>query len=452
MKNNLNYEILMNGINFKSFFINNEEKIRSKGKIDLKIIGDGLKDLANGKESFFYYSQILTEYEENNNFEKVLSIYSKMINNLIEYRNSEDYKELNRQEQYKFLEMCDGVIFGKVIEKITYGNYVNINIDQNIKKIFINTLHISHNIFFDEIVKKVVEKDRLNNGSNIHSPNAKMSLKMSLLDNLIRLMHLKIISFIGNERKENKYLYDIKKIEIDNNINDLNRNIDLLAGIFFRKVKTDENVNYIIANSIMEDSRSYVLKELLTKSHILNSSHYVTGELATQQDYAEILKTLNKNLVNGIDTAYINSINGNSNYIVKICELSLLTDSISKTISRYNENKEKKLINNIKNGLMNYLSNTKLINNVKYENRNSNESVLFISLNKEENLSDIFKEYERIISEIIINDDFMERFGDDFEKFSGSISTKLFKKEREVLLLNQLIDKELKVDKIKKKI
>lgn len=41
---------------------------------------------------------------------------------------------------------------------------------------------------------------------------------MSLLDNLIRLMHLKIISFIGNERKENKYLYDIKKIEIDNNI------------------------------------------------------------------------------------------------------------------------------------------------------------------------------------------------------------------------------------------
>ena len=72
MKNNLNYEILMNGINFKSFFINNEEKIRSKGKIDLKIIDDGLKDLANGKESFYYYSQILTEYEENNNFEKVL--------------------------------------------------------------------------------------------------------------------------------------------------------------------------------------------------------------------------------------------------------------------------------------------------------------------------------------------------------------------------------------------
>lgn len=275
---------------------------------------------------------------------------------------------------------------------------------------------------------------------------------MSLLDNLIRLMHLKIISFIGNERKENKYLYDIKKIEIDNNINDLNRNIDLLAGIFFKKVKTDENVNYIIANNIMEDSRSYVLKELLTKSHILNSSHYVTGELATQQDYAEILKTLNKNLVKGIDTSYINSINGNSNYIVKICELSLLTDSISKTISRYNENKEKKLINNIKNGLINYLSNTKLINNIKYENRKSNELVLVISLNKEENLSDIFKEYERIVSEIIIIDDFIERFDDDFEKFSESITAKLFKKEREVLLLNKLIDKDLKVDKIKKKI
>lgn len=59
-----------------------------------------------------------------------------MINNLIEYRNSEDYKELNRQEQYKFLEMCDGVIFGKLIEKITCGNYVNINIDQNIKKFY----------------------------------------------------------------------------------------------------------------------------------------------------------------------------------------------------------------------------------------------------------------------------------------------------------------------------
>ena len=411
MKNNLNYEILMNGINFKSFFISNGDKvITPKRDMDLKVIEDGLKNLSEGKESFYYYSQILTEYEENNNFEKVLSIYSKMINNLIEYRNSEDYKELNRQEQYKFLEMCDGVIFGKLIEKITCGNYVNINIDQNIKKNFINTLHISHNIFFDEIVKKVVEKDRLNNGSNIHSPNAKMSLKMSLLDNLIRLMHLKIISFIGNERKENKYLYDIKKIEIDNNINDLNRNIDLLAGIFFRKVKTDENVNYIIANSIMEDSRSYVLKELLTKSHILNSSHYVTGELATQQDYAEILKTLNKNLVKGIDTSYINSINGNSNYIVKICELSLLTDSISKTISRYNENKEKKLINNIKNGLINYLSNTKLINNIKYENRKSNELVLVISLNKEENLSDIFKEYERIVSEIIVIDDFIERF------------------------------------------
>lgn len=442
MKNNLNYEILINGINFKSFFISNGDKvITPKRDMDLKVIEDGLKNLSEGKESFYYYSQILTEYEENNNFEKVLSMYSKMINNLIEYRNSEDYKELNRQEQYKFLEMCDGVIFGKLIEKITCGNYVNINIDQNIKKIFINTLHISHNIFFDEIVKKVVEKDRLNNGSNIHSPNAKISLKMSLLDNLIRLMHLKIISFIGNERKE-----------IDNNINDLNRNIDLLAGILFRKVKTDENVNYIIANSIMEDSRSYVLKELLTKSHILNSSHYVTGELATQQDYAEILKTLNKNLGKGIDTAYINSINGNSTYIVKICELSLLTDSISKTISRYNENKEKKLINNIKNGLMNYLSNTKLINNIKYENRNSNELVLVISLNKEENLSDIFKEYERIVSEIIVIDDFIERFDDDFEKFSESITAKLFKKEREVLLLNKLIDKDLKVDKIKKKI
>ena len=40
--------------------------------------------------------------------------------------------------------------------------------------------------------------------------------------------------------------------------------------------------------------------------------------------------------------------------------------------------------------------------------------MLVISLNKEENLSDIFKEYERIVSEIIVIDDFIERFDDDF--------------------------------------
>ena len=73
MKNNLNYEILMNGINFKSFFISNGDKvITPKRDMDLKVIEDGLKDLSEGKESFYYYSQILTEYEENNNFEKVL--------------------------------------------------------------------------------------------------------------------------------------------------------------------------------------------------------------------------------------------------------------------------------------------------------------------------------------------------------------------------------------------
>lgn len=73
MKNNLNYEILMNGINFKSFFISNGDKvITPKRDVDLKVIEYGLKDLSEGKEDFYYYSQILTEYEENNNFEKVL--------------------------------------------------------------------------------------------------------------------------------------------------------------------------------------------------------------------------------------------------------------------------------------------------------------------------------------------------------------------------------------------
>lgn len=46
MKNNLNYEILMNGINFKSFFISNGDKvITPKRDMDLKVIEDGLKDL-----------------------------------------------------------------------------------------------------------------------------------------------------------------------------------------------------------------------------------------------------------------------------------------------------------------------------------------------------------------------------------------------------------------------
>lgn len=445
-----NRKILFKGIDVNAYISNlkrnddkNNNKNNNKNNVEFNLLVKGIENYLNGKEKFEFYMQILKEYEEKDKTEEVFDLYSQMIKNISDYRESEEYKNISVEDKSSFLNMAESVVFGNVILKIMSEGYI-----KHTKTNLIELLNNTQKILLLDIVKNIL--------NNETQAERKISVP-------IKKISMRIESLISEKRKNRENLLNLEPLDLANNEKeDLYDNIKIIGNMLSKIVKTNEDIGFKIRNEIDESSETYIFQELLKLAGYYKSSFTADGELISQQDFAGIINLMlreSKKYRKGIDSAYVN---GNreentSKYVVRVDIPYIQSELLMKNEERISGRYLDDFIDIIKRGLFQYVSNSVLVKDVKFSEKMKFEWGLSCTLNKHENLVEIFKGYENIIYNKVMK---------EFENYSSlnsntnstqiinNIKEELLKKEREVLLAYKLIEaKDISEDKkIRKKI